>query len=94
VPDAARWIVDGGREAEVPEPRAMSLVDQARAAGRPVAVDVEERVAFLGVSAETRARALASLEAPDFRLPDLAGRDHTLSEQRGRKVLLVAYGSW
>jgi peroxiredoxin len=51
-------------------------------------------VACLGVGAQTRRAALVSLEAPDFSLPDLAGRRHTLSEHRGRKVLLVAYASW
>ena len=32
--------------------------------------------------------------APDFSLPDLAGRLHTLSDYRGKKVLLIAYASW
>ena len=49
---------------------------------------------ILGVSAEERAQALASLEAPDFTLPDLDGRPHSLSEHRGKKVFLVAYASW
>ncbi len=57
-------------------------------------VDVDEKVAYLGVSAEERASALTSLEAPDFTLPDLEGRPHSLSEYRGKKVLLVAYASW
>jgi hypothetical protein len=61
---------------------------------RPLALDVEERVAYLGGSARERAGALASLQAPDFSLPDLEGRLHSLSEQRGRKVLLVAWASW
>jgi hypothetical protein len=61
---------------------------------RPLALDVEERAAYLGVSARSRAAALASLEAPDFSLPDLDGRLHSLSEHRGKKVLLVAYASW
>ena len=48
----------------------------------------------LGSGASERARALRSLEAPDFTLPDLEGRVHTLSEHRGRKVLLVTWASW
>ena len=44
--------------------------------------------------AEERGRRLASLEAPDFTLPDLDGRLHSLSDHRGAKVFLVAYGSW
>jgi hypothetical protein len=61
---------------------------------RPLALDTAEAAAYLGVSHADRAAALASLEAPDFALPDLSGRIHSLSEQRGRKVLLVAYASW
>jgi hypothetical protein len=67
---------------------------RARASGRPLALDAEEGVAYLGRSARERAEALASLEAPDFVLPDVDGRPHALSEHRGRKVLLVAYASW
>jgi hypothetical protein len=61
---------------------------------RPLATDPDERAAFLGVSARARAARLASLEAPDFTLPDLEGRPHSLAEHRGCKVFLVAYGSW
>jgi hypothetical protein len=61
---------------------------------RPLALDVDARVGYLGVSAGERARALASLEAPDFTLPDLAGRPHALRDQLGKKVLLILYGSW
>ena len=61
---------------------------------RPLAIDVDERVACLGASAVDRAAQLASLEAPDFTLPDLNGRMHALSDYRGKKVLLVAYASW
>jgi hypothetical protein len=61
---------------------------------RPLAVDTEERMAFLGTAATERAEQLASLRAPDFELPDLDGHMHTLSAQRGKKVLLVVYASW
>ena len=72
-------------------------VDLARVAAllaRPLASDMQERVAYLGVSAADRSAQLASLEAPDFTLPDLNGRPHSLSAHRGKKVLLVAYASW
>lgn len=62
--------------------------------GRPLALDLDERVACLGASARERGAQLAALEAPDFTLPDLAGRRHSLSEHRGKKVFLVAYASW
>lgn len=61
---------------------------------RPLALDAAEGVAYLGRSAVERAGALASLEAPDFTLPDLSGRLHALSAHRGKKVFLVAYASW
>jgi hypothetical protein len=73
---------------------AVPLGELAARLGRPVAIDVEERAVYLGVSAAERARRLASLEAPDFTLPDLDGRRHRLADYRGRKVFLVAWASW
>jgi hypothetical protein len=72
----------------------VDLAAFAAALGLPLALDVEERAAALGTPAAMRSAALASLEAPDFSLPDLAGRRHTLSEHRGKKALLIAYASW
>ena len=72
----------------------VALGERSASAGRPVAIDREARAAYLGVAARERARVLATLEAPDFSLPDLDGRLHALSAHRGRKVLLVAYASW
>jgi hypothetical protein len=72
----------------------VDLAAFAAALGLPLALDLEERTAALGTPAAERSAALASLEAPDFSLPDLAGRMHTLSEQRGKKALLIAYASW
>ena len=72
----------------------IDLVAFANVIDRPLAVDVEERAAYLGVSAGERQRALRALVAPDFALPDLSGRPHRLSDHRGKKVLLVAYASW
>jgi hypothetical protein len=62
--------------------------------GRPLAMSIEHRVAALGTSAEARADSMESLAAPDFTLPDLNGRMHSLSEHRGKKVFLVAHASW
>ncbi len=66
----------------------------ASALGRPLALDLDQRSAALGTSASERGAQLASLEAPDFTLPDLEGKLHSLSEHRGKKVLLIAYASW
>src|SRR5262247_3272108 len=57
----------------------------------PAGIDLAALAAALGTPAAERRAALASLEAPDFTLPDLSGRLHSLSEQRGKKVLLIAY---
>jgi hypothetical protein len=90
VSDPSFTLLDGATVSEVPAQR----IDELARGDRPLAVDRDERVACLGVAAAARAAALASLEAPDFALPDLAGRVHTLAEHRGRKVLLVAWASW
>ena len=87
-------IIDDWRLTRTGRPEGLALAARAETAGRPVAVDLEEGAAFLGVSAQDRGKRLASLEAPDFTLPDLAGRSHSLAAQRGKKVLLVAYASW
>ena len=62
--------------------------------GQPVVSDSEHQVWCFGEAAESRKRTLTSLKAPDFTLPDLAGRMHSLSEYRGKKVLLVSWASW
>ncbi len=61
---------------------------------RPLALDVAERVACLGASPTARGTRLASLRAPDFTLPDLDGRPHSLSTYRDTKVFLLAWASW
>jgi len=72
----------------------LDLAEVAAALDRPLAVDIVERAVYLGASARERADTLRSLLAPDFTLPDLAGRSYTLADQRGKKVLLVAWASW
>jgi hypothetical protein len=72
----------------------VDLAGLAHALDRPLALDVDERSAYLGAAAAQRAAQLASLQAPEFTLPDLSGRMHSLSDYRGNKVLLIAYASW
>ena len=64
----------------------------ARTLDRPLALD--EGVAALAASSAERSARLQTLEAPDFTLPDLDGKMHSLRDHRGKKVLLVAYASW
>jgi len=76
------------------EAGAVDLAAFAELLERPVALDLEERAASVGASARERASVLRGGIAPDFTLPDLAGREWTLSGLRGKKILLVAYASW
>jgi len=92
--DGRFTIIDDGQALEVDAREGVDGAQRAEAAGRPVALDHDEGAAYLGVSAAERGRRLASLEAPDFTFPDLEGRSHSLAEHRGKKVFLVAYGSW
>ena len=71
-----------------------NLSEFARLTRQPVAVDDKHEVWYFGPrSQEVNAR-LSSLEAPDFTLPDINGKTHSLSDFRGKKVLLVTWASW
>ena len=62
--------------------------------GQPVIRDDAHGVWCFGEAAPARRAALRSLQAPDFTLPDLGGRRHSLSDYRGKKVFLVSWASW
>jgi hypothetical protein len=65
-----------------------------RLLGRPVLHDAAGSTWMLGAAAADRAKALKTLEAPDFRLPDLDGKLHALSDYRGKRVFLTTWSSW
>ncbi|MSR14180.1 MAG: redoxin domain-containing protein [Gammaproteobacteria bacterium] len=65
-----------------------------RLLGRPALHDQAGATWMLGASASDRANALQSLEAPDFKLPDLDGKLHSLSDYRGKRVFLTTWSSW
>jgi len=79
---------------ELVTPDGVDLAGFATLIRRPLALDAAEHVAAFGASVHERGQQLASLRAPDFTLPDLAGRPHSLSDYRGKRVLLVAHASW
>jgi hypothetical protein len=72
----------------------VSLTQLAQHLGQPVVASPEHGVWAVGEAAEDVGERLRSLEAPDFTLPDVVGRLHSLSDYRGRKVFLLAWASW
>ena len=60
---------------------------------QPVAHDSALATWYFGLRADQR-QALSSFDAPDFTLPDMAGKLHSLSDFRGKKILLVTWASW
>jgi hypothetical protein len=88
--------IPAGRESEFlrRDGAEFNLVALSRLLGQPVVHDDRREVWLFGESAGTRRDALASLQAPDFTLPDLDGRLHSLSDYRGKKVLLMSWASW
>jgi len=66
----------------------------ARLRGQALVHDDDASVWALDASSTARTSTRASVEAPDFTLPDLTGRLHCLHEHRGRKVLLASWASW
>ena len=88
IPPAASWVRNRSGDLKV------DVTGLSRYMGQPAAASPEHAVWSIGPAAEDVADRLRSLEAPDFTLPDLEGRAHTLSSFRGRKVFLLAWASW
>ncbi len=60
---------------------------------QPVAHDAGTSAWYFGLRSDQR-QGLSSLQAPDFTLPDINGKMHSLSDFRGKKVLLLTWASW
>jgi len=60
---------------------------------QPVAHDEALSTWYFGPRGDQR-QGLASLIAPDFSLPDMNGKMHSLSDFKGKKVFLVTWASW
>lgn len=71
-----------------------NLTEFARLIQQPFAHDEKTAVWYFGRPGWEWKSGLESREAPDFSLPDLAGRTHQLSELRGKKVFLLFWASW
>jgi hypothetical protein len=83
-----------GREGQLVAGDRVNLGALARLLEHPLVRDDAHAVWSIGEAAPARRAALQSLRAPDFTLPDLEGRVHSLAQYRGRKVFLVSWASW
>ena len=69
-----------------------NLSEFARLLRQPIAR--EKDVWYIGPRPDEQNGFISSLVAPDFKLPDMNGKSHSLSEFRGKKVLLLTWASW
>lgn len=86
--------VPAGREAEFSRDDRVDVAAFWGLMNRPAVSSGDGNVWFLGEGAESRNDALLSLDAPDFTLPDLDGNLHSLTDFRGKRVLLATWASW
>ena len=73
---------------------AVNLTGFARLRGQALVHNDDKTVWALDASSGARTAVRASLEAPDFTLPDLGGHLHSLHQHRGKKVLIASWASW
>lgn len=72
--------------------RLFNLSEFARLLRQPVAHEGD--VWYFGPRPDEQNGFIGSLTAPDFKLPDMNGKQHSLSDFRGKKVLLLTWASW
>ena len=96
--DKLCFPIPKGRKAEFVAKRGntqwFNLSEFARLVRQPVAFDQTHSVWYFGARQDQQSGYIESLEAPDFKLPDMNGKLHSLSDFRGKKVLLVTWASW
>jgi AhpC/TSA family len=84
IPPGKQWINErAGR---------IDLAQFAEHLGQPVVADAANGIWAFGPA--TSPAAPGGGEAPDFALPDLDGTLHSLTDYRGKKVLLYCWSSW
>ena len=71
-----------------------NLAEFARLLKQPVARDVELAAWYFGPRTEVQNSYAQNFQAPNFTLPDKDGKLHSLSDFRGKKVLIVTWASW
>jgi AhpC/TSA family len=96
--DELCFPIPKGRKAEFINKREgvewFNLSEFARLVKQPSTRDEKNGVWYFGKREDERGTYLASLEAPNFTLPDMNGHTHSLSDFRGKKVLLITWASW
>lgn len=92
--DDACFPLPHGREAEIARGGEVNIAAFWRYRGGAVLASEARDVWLLREPASERASRMESLQAPEFTLPDASGRMHSLSDYRGRKVLLATWASW
>lgn len=90
VPDARRPALIRNE----PAGASVNLTEFARLIEQPVAHDEKQAVWYFGPAGWDWKSRLSSRMAPDFALPDLSGRMHSLAELQGMKRFLLFWASW
>ncbi len=71
-----------------------NLTEFARLLKQPVAHDAEQSAWYFGQRPDVQNSYTQNFKAPNFTLPDKNGKLHSLSDFRGKKVLIVTWASW
>lgn len=83
-----------GRRRDLITAQGVDVLALSEVLGRPVAIDRQESIVSFGAETAAHGAQLSAGLAPDFTLPDLTGKEYSLSGFKGKKVLLIAYASW
>jgi hypothetical protein len=86
--------IPADRHSEFVRPGLFNLSALAQHLGEPFVHDKQDALWSFSDAPDEIGNRLRSLEAPDFALPDLDGKLHSLSDYRGKKVLLMSWASW
>jgi hypothetical protein len=73
---------------------AIDVVEFARVTGRNIVIDASRNMVAMGEQASSRAASMATLDAPNFTLPDIKSNLVSLSDFADRKKLILAWSSW
>ena len=72
----------------------IDIAEFARITNRNILIDSGRKIVALGDQATSRAQSMATLDAPNFTLPDINGKMVSFYDYNRRKRLLLAWSSW